>query len=232
MDEIMLYAGLRPEPPEGAGALLEAVRGRMDAALSPGPRTRPSRRRRRAAVLAACALAAVTGVSVALPSVLSGRQAGSVVTVAWTVQQNPDGTIKITFKQASDAAGLQRTLRAEGVPAYVRFTPWVVRHWGHEIYAWPAQECNAAGGPPVPRKVVEAVFPFPAGAQMGNRQDAQYAMTIDPAAIPRGDAILIQVTGGYAPSPEGMSVGDEVMGTSQPPVCTPQVKSRADVPPQ
>jgi hypothetical protein len=58
-----------------------------------------------------------------VPAVLPGRDSGSLVTAAWAVQHNQDGTIAVTFKQAKDAVGLQRALHEEGVPAYVRYIP-------------------------------------------------------------------------------------------------------------
>ncbi|HEX5299150.1 MAG TPA: hypothetical protein VFW50_19370 [Streptosporangiaceae bacterium] len=61
--------------------------------------------------------------------------------------------------------------------------------------------------PPVARKVVEEVFPFPAGGGPGQG----YAVTIQPSAVPEGDSILIQVTR----SP-GM-----VMSTTRAPACRP-----------
>jgi hypothetical protein len=41
---------------------------------------------------------------------------------AWTVTRHADGSIRITFRQATGAAVLQRTLRADGVPVSVTFT--------------------------------------------------------------------------------------------------------------
>ncbi len=70
----------------------------------------------------------------------------------------------------------------------------------------------------MPGKVVEAAFPFPAGGA----PNQGYALTIDPAAVPAGDAVLIQVTWGGQDGGFGIDVQDTVMGTSQPPVCVPQ----------
>ncbi len=63
---------------------------------------------RRRLLLAAGAIAAATAAAIVVPAVLPGRDAGSLVTAAWAVQHNPDGTVAVTFKQARDAAGLQR----------------------------------------------------------------------------------------------------------------------------
>ncbi|MGD0924118.1 MAG: hypothetical protein ABR926_02865 [Streptosporangiaceae bacterium] len=40
---------------------------------------------------------------------------------AWTVTKGPGGTVSIMVRQLRDPAGLQRTLRADGVPAAVAF---------------------------------------------------------------------------------------------------------------
>lgn len=40
---------------------------------------------------------------------------------AWTVVKHSDGTVVVTVRQLRDPAGLQRTLRADGMPASVTF---------------------------------------------------------------------------------------------------------------
>ncbi len=134
------------------------------------------------------------------------------------MQRNPNGTIKVTMRQARDPAGLQSALRADGILAYVRYSAWIVKKQGNTLTGGPGESCQAAGGRPVPGKVVEAAFPFPAGGA----PNQGYALTIDPAAIPAADAILIQVTWGGQDGGFGIDVQDTVMGTSQPPVCVPQ----------
>lgn len=44
-----------------------------------------------------------------------------VAAAAWTVAKQADGNIHVTIRQLRDPAGLQRTLRADGVPAIVTF---------------------------------------------------------------------------------------------------------------
>jgi hypothetical protein len=56
----------------------------------------------------------------------TGGQTGSGTTTntqlaAFTVTRQPDGGVKVTIRQLSDAAGLAAALRADGVPAYVGF---------------------------------------------------------------------------------------------------------------
>src|SRR5262249_13026274 len=44
-----------------------------------------------------------------------------VTLAAWTVARHPGGIINVTIRELRDPAGLQRTLRADGVPANVVF---------------------------------------------------------------------------------------------------------------
>jgi hypothetical protein len=80
-------------------------------------------RRRIPGLVGALALAAAT--ALALITLLPahhqpGHQPGSQL-AAWTVIRQADGTIQVTVRQLRDPAGLQRTLRADGVPASVTF---------------------------------------------------------------------------------------------------------------
>jgi hypothetical protein len=212
MDEITMYAALQPA--DGNEPSLDAARQRLAREIAAPARPRPRRR----VLLAAGAIAAAAAAAIAIVQVGGpGRNTSQFVTAAWVVKHNANGTIKVTLKQARDAAGLQRALRADGIAAYVRIGPWVSNPGG-KVTAWPAQQCDqAGGGPPVPRKVVEEVFPFPAGGG----PDQGYAVTIRPSAIPEGDSILIQVTWTQGNSLLGIDVEDMVMSTTKPPVCTP-----------
>jgi hypothetical protein len=77
-----------------------------------------------AAVAAALAAGAVAASVALLPA---GHPAGHPASgpaaqlAAWTVTRQADGSIQVTFREMSDAAGLQRVLRADGVPASVTF---------------------------------------------------------------------------------------------------------------
>lgn len=87
-------------------------------------RSRTVRARRRVPAVAgalAVAAAVVFGVNSALPTshVLSGPESHLA---AWTVSRQADGSIQVTLHELRDPAGLQRTLRADGVPVSVTFT--------------------------------------------------------------------------------------------------------------
>jgi len=214
MDEIAMYTALRPPAPGNAGELTGAVRRRLAGEFSTPRRARPGRRR---LLLAAGAIATAAAAAIVVPAVMPGQGAGSLVTAAWAVQRNPDGTIEVTFKQAGDAAGLQRALRAEGVPAYVRLIPWVAT--GNEHYR-PALTCGPTGPGNLPGgqrnvAILEQVFPFLAagGAPAGD------ALTIRPSRIPAGDAVLVEVA--RYPGGLGTNTGDQVLGNDNPPTCGP-----------
>ena len=88
-------------------------------------RGRAMRARRRIPGLAT-ALAVVAGVAVAVTAWFpaSHHQASHQPTVqlaAWTVVRHAGGTVSVTIRDLRDPAGLQRTLRADGVPANVTF---------------------------------------------------------------------------------------------------------------
>jgi hypothetical protein len=77
---------------------------------------------------AAAASAAVVLVLTSGPGIVAAQQgtAGhprTVVTAAWTVREDSEGTVTVTMRQYANPAGLQRTLRADGVNAIVRAMP-------------------------------------------------------------------------------------------------------------
>jgi hypothetical protein len=162
-------------------------------------RTVRARRRVTAAGLGAAATAAVAvGVGVALPAGHpAGRPAASppashpvgipdVRLAAWTVTRQASGTIEVTFREATDAAGLQRTLRADGVPASVTFT-------GQQNPA-----CRPLPGPTTPFSDKGAnrgprVFGF-AGPQYAY-DHPQVALVIHPSKLPAGDGVQIWTSG-------------------------------------
>ena len=88
------------------------------------------RARRRVPVLAA-ALAVAAGAAVGVTALTpaqhqAGRPPGAQL-AAWTVVKQADGTVSVTLRQLRDPGGLQRRLRADGVPASVTFSGHVPR---------------------------------------------------------------------------------------------------------
>ena len=126
-----------------------------EAPTAPGRRARPvSRTRRRLTWAAASALAAGAAVAVAV-TVSAGQPApggktaqnaasgssprpapaASTTLTAWTVAENPDGTLKVTIREMKDPSGLQGTLRADGARVVVTAS-----------LAWPAACGEWRGG--------------------------------------------------------------------------------------
>ena len=83
-------------------------------------RSRAVRAQRRIPGLAA-ALVGVAGAAVAVTMLLPASHQPSPQLAAWTVARQGDGTVSVTIRELRDPAGLQRTLRADGVPASVTF---------------------------------------------------------------------------------------------------------------
>ena len=81
-------------------------------------------RRRVPGVAGALAVAAGTAlaVTVLLPSAHPGSHPAGVRLAAWTVAKQANGDIDVTINQLKDPAGLQATLRADGLPATVSFS--------------------------------------------------------------------------------------------------------------
>ena len=76
-----------------------------------------------AAATAAAALVLTSG-----PGAVPGQQATAghirtVVTAAWTVREDADGTVTVYLRQYANPAGLQQTLQADGINAIVRPLP-------------------------------------------------------------------------------------------------------------
>jgi hypothetical protein len=131
MSEINALRELRPVPPT---AELEAMRLAARERFVAGTASKRARQRWRLPVLAvgltaaAAAAAAAALVLTAGPGTVPGQHgtAGhtrTVVTAAWTVREDAGGTVTIYLRQYVNPAGLQQTLRADGVNAIVRPVP-------------------------------------------------------------------------------------------------------------
>jgi hypothetical protein len=106
----------------------------LDATIRHG---RKLRARRRVAGLGAAAVVIAGGAALATALLLPGGAAppatsrpqpaaagtrpGPARLTAWTVTKGPGDTVTILIRQLRDPAGMQRTLRADGVPAHVAF---------------------------------------------------------------------------------------------------------------
>jgi hypothetical protein len=135
-------------------------------------RSRRLRARRRipgiAVALAVTAGAAMAVIGLLPPSHHPGSPPGTQL-AAWTVIKQTDGTISVTIRELSDPAGLQRTLRADGIPANVTFF---------------GQMPRACQRYPVGIAQINRIF-------TGRQVDGFPVMVIHPAALPPGAGVAI-----------------------------------------
>jgi hypothetical protein len=122
------------------------------------------------------------------PAASESASPPSVRLAAWTVTRQAGGSIKVTFRQATDPAGLQQTLRADGVPVSVTFT-------GEQNTACQAYHVSAS----------QAFWPYGSrpgplnGSGFINHPEraytTPYAFVIDPSALPAGAGLQIWTSG-------------------------------------
>jgi hypothetical protein len=187
-------------------------------------RGRALRRRRRAlgaagvaGAAALVAVAAVTAAGVGRPADAptsaasgtprSGQPTGSgAVLDAWSVTVGPGDTVMVTIRQLYDPAGLQRTLRADGVPARVEFQPG-----------------ETTDTPPLPRGCAAPAMSDEANANLQGKilgmpanAGAGIALTIHRGAIPAGLGIFLAANTGQGQGAFGWGL-DLVVAS---PACT------------
>jgi hypothetical protein len=169
------------------------------------------RHRRQGALAGAGGLAvAAVAVSVALPAShpAASHQPPShpasgpdVQLAAWTVTRQADGSIRVTFfHQLRDPAGLQRTLRADGVPASVTFVGQQ-NPACRDIPVAPAGVVDGSGFFKNPQDAYDhpqADAPRQVSAKgVANPQNPydhpQDALVINPSALPPGAGLQIAV---------------------------------------
>lgn len=207
MDEVSMFAEMRPRP---GPVDLGGARDQLAAAIGTAPGRRIPRRTWSALGGGLVAAAAATAIVLSAAPPHSGAIA--TTGVAWTVSGQADGTVTITLHQEfSDAAGLERALRADGITAYVRSTAMVssgrVRH--------PACVYNLGADTISSHVVVSEHFPAPRGP-LGT-----WSWTIRPSAMPRGSALFLwtrtdKATGAIA------AIGEPaVLRNQRAPVCLP-----------
>jgi hypothetical protein len=154
-------------------------------------RGRTVRTRRRIPVVTG-ALAVAAGAALALTTLLPASQAAPTTAqlTAWTVVKQADGSVYVTIREMRDPAGLQATLRADGVPAYVGFPGHPLPKYCHRERASLAQ--------------MKSVFHFIPGASQANPADRHAIMVIHPSALPTGTGVSIG--DGLASGPDGTTV--------------------------
>ena len=123
-------------------------------------------------------LALAAGAAVAVTALLPAGHPAShqprVQLAAWTVVQQPGGIIHVTISELRDPAGLQATLRADGVPASVSFGN------GQQTAClpYPGGGFTTSANPALINSV------FPPGSSSGG-------VNIRPSALPGGTGVLL-----------------------------------------
>jgi hypothetical protein len=145
-------------------------------------------------VLALAAVAAVILTALLPASHPAGSQPSQPVhaqLAAWTVSKQPDGTVLVTIREFRDRAGLQRKLRADGIPASVIFVEaGKVPANPDRIHGNPCRQFNGDGNATGDRRLLmvahlvdpRAADPFQAG------------VVIHPSAHPRHVGLQLYIT--------------------------------------
>jgi len=226
MDEITMFAGLRPDGPgdaefataqAGARERLATRVVRERTVRRPAVR-RPAVRRWRLGVTAGM-LAAAAGGAAAVALSAGGAppvHLGSIVTAAWTVRQAANETVIIEIRKFADPAGLQRALRAEGVRAQVRGIPVTIVSSPAGLIEYEA--CRYENLDFEPQAVQQAV------ATIDSRAGR---LIIHPALMPAGSTLFIRAGLGATTASSAKQVlmfeGPMVLSNDRLPACTPFV---------
>lgn len=136
-------------------------------------------RRRRRSLTVTVAVAAAVAVAVALtqqPGAGTHTGPGTQL-AAWTIIEKPPGIIEIKIRQLKDPVGMQRELRSDGVPAFVRFT----NQNPPDCLYYPMAPAKG-------QKLTQRIFPQPGEAQI----EDNVALVINTAAIPPGVGLWIE----------------------------------------
>jgi hypothetical protein len=133
--------------------------------------------------------AAIIGVIALLPATHQASHRVHAQLAAWTVVKQANGTIFVQIRELRDPAGLQATLRADGIPASVVF--YLGNPANYPIVQFQGNPCQEySGGQNQTQNVVTGQDPFQAG------------FTVHPSAIPSGAGVQIVATknvGYYSP---------------------------------
>ena len=157
----------------------------------------------------AVAIGAVLAVSLLTPA--SHQPTASLA--AWTVVKQADGTVRVIVREFRDPAGLQRRLRADGVPASVIFNPKLPRGAPfRDLFRVKNNPCQFRRGQGQLLKVVT-------GHPHRLREGSTISI-IHPLALPSGAGIQFIATPstGYVHSPDRFALGVILVQAS--PRCT------------
>jgi hypothetical protein len=187
-----------------------------------------ARRRRRMTGLSMAGTAAVTVVALGLsgalgtishqPSGATGHRpahSGHAQLTAWTVTKLADGDISVRINQFKDPAGLQSTLRADGVPASVTFAS----QQNPACHLYPEGAPPLGSVPPSPLRpstLLQQVFPRPyqqLGPPAGTGR-ARMVKAGPPAPPPSGNRTVIVIDPSALPRHAGVQLASNDAATS------------------
>jgi hypothetical protein len=187
-------------------------------AESPAPAVVRSRRPLRTRMsLAAAGVAAAT---VAIVLVATGSD---VTPGAYAVESRPDGAVSVSINSLRDAQGLQRSLRAAGVPAFVDY----VAAGRRDCATLPpgAETRVAGGGEPAVRNQIDGkrgggdIRRAKSVTSFRADRGGAATFTIDPGTLKAGEHVYITTSTGTVDS---IGIG---IGKSRPsPPCIPRPK--------
>ncbi len=163
-------------------------------------------RARRIPVLAG-ALAVVAGAALAVTTLLPGGHQPSprpsplpsALLAAWTVIRQADGTIRVTIRELENPAGLQRRLRADGVPASVTLT-------GQENPAcrpYPASQALRKRVLSITFDIIPLAHQGPPPSASPPQPNLVMVFHINPAALPAGTGV--QLATSFTPVRPGLA---------------------------
>jgi hypothetical protein len=205
--------------------LLEHLRHVVATRPAP-PAPAPARRPQRARL--GLAAAGVVAASVAVAVIATS---GGVTPSAYAVESQPDGAVSVSIRSLDDADGLQRSLRAAGVPAVVDYVPSGSGGCTAPAPAGPAggpqggfmthTETKGAGGGDLPSLSQSGPAPGhdPSRHQSSRTQIREtedgVTFTIDPGTLASGEKVYITTSTG---STHSVAIA---IGTHKPPAACP-----------
>jgi hypothetical protein len=223
MDELSMFTALKPPPDQ---VDVSGARNRLADAIAGAPgRPAPSRRTR--LVMAGGLAAVAAAAAIAVPIALAGGNGASKVTHAsWTVDVKQNGTVTLTVQQLfANLNGLQRTLRADGVPAVVALVPWkitiahggiqAIQACGYGRYIARTSEPGSVQHAVITHPVVKPVFVYTSPdvslARVGKNSSGPFSWIIHPSAMPSGSVLFIVASGTVSKEAVSATVGVPVV---------------------
>jgi hypothetical protein len=223
MSEINTLRELRPVPPPAElEAMRMAARERFVAGTAPKRAPRRWRRPVLAGGLTTAAVAAGAAAALILtsgPGAVPGQHATAghsrtVVTTAWTVREDADGTVSIYLHEYANPAGLQQALQADGVNAIVRPIPYALqRGFNNKTVVHPT--CNyVTNNDRAPLAVQGAVLTI-------GRQALPALFIIHPDAMPPGSALFLAFMANPPRATGNIALKPVVLSNDTAPACVP-----------